>query len=204
MTRNYTLVGLPVSVQFDNTDSPLDPTHGMKVSTSITPTQSLGKKNATFFLLQGTGSTYFDLGRPGRSILAVRGEIGSAEGAGQFDLPPDKRFYAGGSGTVRGYRYQAVGPHFPDGNPEGGTGLAAATVEFRQRILDSYGVAVFADAGQVSANGPPFSGSWRVGTGIGARYYTVIGPIRLDVAVPIDKRPKDAIAEVYIGIGQAF
>ena len=137
-------------------------------------------------------------------MLALRGLVGGAGGASQFELPPDKRFYAGGSATVRGYKYQSVGPRFPDNKPQGGTSVAAGTVEFRQRILDSFGVAVFADAGQVTASGSPFAGNWAVGVGAGARYYTPIGPIRVDFAVPLNKRPGGNSFEFYIGIGQAF
>jgi translocation and assembly module TamA len=204
VTRDYTLLGIPVTAKYDSTDNLFDPTHGIRAAISVTPTQSLGKTNATFVLMQAVGSTYLDLGQPGRSVLALRGLIGDAQGASQFELPPDKRFYAGGSATVRGYRYQSVGPQFPDHNPQGGTAVSAGTVEFRQRILDKYGIAVFADAGQVTASGPPLSGTWRIGVGGGARYYTSIGPIRLDVAVPVNRQPGGDSFELYIGIGQAF
>ena len=129
---------------------------------------------------------------------------GTAEGASQFELPPDQRFYAGGSGTVRGYRYQSIGPLFADGNPQGGTSIVAGSVEFRQRILSDYGFAAFLDGGQASANGSPFVGGLKLGAGIGARYYTSFGPIRLDVAIPLTRIPNGGTFEVYIGIGQAF
>ena len=125
----------------------------------------------------------------GRSILALRGLVGQVSGAGVFGLPPDQRFYAGGSSTVRGYRYQTLGPQFPDRIPTGGTAISTGTVELRQRILGSYGVVGFVDVGQVSANGAPFTSNWHAGAGLGARYYTPIGPIRLDVAVPLNKLP---------------
>src|SRR6185369_1245959 len=112
-------------------------------------------------------STYVDVSGGGRSVLALRGLVGKIAGAGVFNLPPDQRFYAGGSSTVRGFRYQSVGPQFPDGKPTGGTAVSAGSVELRQRILDNYGVAAFVDAGQVNANGSPFSSGWRVGAGIG-------------------------------------
>jgi translocation and assembly module TamA len=121
-----------------------------------------------------------------------------------FGLPPDQRFYAGGSATVRGYRYQTLGPQFPDRRPTGGTAISTGTVELRQRILGSYGVVGFVDAGQVSSHGVPFSSNWHAGAGIGARYYSPIGPIRLDVAVPLNKIPGGDRLELYIGIGQAF
>jgi translocation and assembly module TamA len=138
------------------------------------------------------------------------------------DIPPDQRFYAGGSGTVRGYRYQSVGPEFPDGNPVGGTALTALNIEFRQRFGKSFGAAVFVDAGTVGEKLSPLSGlfhggrcsastteqgqtsCWAVGVGAGPRYYTPIGVLRLDLAVPTYRRPNDDRFEVYIGLGQAF
>ena len=204
VSRQYELVGLPMSLRFDNTSSLLDPTSGFRAAVLLTPTQSLGHNNATFVIAQLSGSAYFDLSGEGRSVVAMRGLVGKAYGAQEFSLPPDQRFYAGGSGTVRGFRYQSIGPQFADGKPTGGTAVSAGSVELRQRILGNYGVVAFVDAGQVTANGSPFTSNWRVGAGIGARYYTSIGPIRLDVAVPLNRQPGGDAFELYIGIGQAF
>jgi translocation and assembly module TamA len=191
-------------VKYDSTTNLLNPTSGVRAMLSVTPTQSLGKPDATFFITQLSGSTYLDLLSDGRSVLALRGLVGQVSGTGVFGLPPDQRFYAGGSGTVRGYRYQSIGPQFADEKPTGGTAISAGSVEFRQRILGNYGVVGFVDAGQVSNTGAPFTQSWRIGAGVGARYYTSIGPIRLDVAVPLNKEPGGDSFELYIGIGQAF
>jgi hypothetical protein len=129
--------------------------------------------------MQASASTYFDFTDNGRSVLALRGLVGEAFGVNnQFSLPPDQRFYAGGSGTVRGYRYQSIGPQFPDNNPTGGTAVSAGTVEYRQRILDKFGVVAFVDAGQV-ADRAACSLRMARRRGIGGRYYTAIGPIRL-------------------------
>jgi translocation and assembly module TamA len=204
MSHRYNLIGLPLSLKFDDTDNLFDPTEGLRATLLLTPLQSFGGSSATFVIGQLSGSTYFDLSGGGRSVLAMRGLVGKAFGANTFSLPPDQRFYAGGSGTVRGYRYQSVGPQFPDGKPTGGTAVGAGSVEFRQRILDKYGAVAFVDAGQVTANGSPFASTWRVGAGVGARYYTSIGPLRLDVAVPLNRQPHGDALEVYIGIGQAF
>ncbi len=208
MTDNYTLAGIPLTVKYDDTDNLFNPTHGVRAITQVTPTQSFTGKPGTFVLAQLTTSTYLDMSslwnQPGRSVIALRGIVGKAFGIGQFGLPPDQRFYAGGSATVRGYKYQSVGPQFPDGTPQGGTALSAATVEYRQRILGNYGFAAFVDAGQVTANGAPFAGNYHVGVGLGARYYTSIGPIRVDFAVPVNKEPGGDSFELYIGIGQAF
>jgi translocation and assembly module TamA len=203
-TRHYNLVGIPASLKYDSTTNLLDPTTGIRAALLVTPTQSISQPSATFVIAQLSGSTYLDLFNDGRSVLALRGLVGKASGVGVFGLPPDQRFYAGGSATVRGYRYQSLGPQFPDRRPTGGTAISTGTVELRQRILSNYGVVGFMDAGQVSSNGAPFSSSWHVGAGVGARYYTPIGPIRLDFAVPLQKVPGGDSFELYIGIGQAF
>jgi translocation and assembly module TamA len=212
-THYYTLAGLPLSVSYDSTDlaSPLDdPRHGMRDSLSVTPTHALGSPNATFIISQIKLASYFDLhdlglANPGRSVLAARALAGLAQGAGEFSLPPDQRFYGGGSGTIRGYRYQAVGPQFADGNPIGGTAIIAGSMEFRQRFGANYGAAFFVDGGQVSASLKPLPSVLRIGVGAGIRYYTPIGPIRLDIAVPTQRYSADDDRfEVYIGLGQAF
>ncbi len=205
VTRDYTLLGAPVGVKYDSTgpEGLFEPTHGIKGSFIATPTASF-TNSSQFVILQASGSTYLNLGAPGRSVVALRAVLGSIQGATTFNIPPDQRFYAGGSGTVRGYRYQSIGPKFASGRPTGGTALGAATVEFRQRFGESFGAAVFVDAGQVDTSSTPFGGDLRVGAGVGARYYTSIGPIRLDVALPLQKiRDNDAF-QLYIGIGQVF
>jgi translocation and assembly module TamA len=212
VSRSYTLVALPLTAKYDSTglDSPLaDPTHGARAAFTATPTQSLGGRSSTFAILQAAGSTYVDIGRhwfgtTGRSVLALRGLVGLIEGASQFELPPDQRFYGGGSATVRGFKYQSIGPLFADGNPIGGTAIDAGTIEFRQRLFGDFGAAAFVDAGQVSAQSTPFAGTLRVGIGIGARYYTPIGPVRLDVALPVNRPRHGDRFEIYLGLGQAF
>lgn len=226
LRSHYTLLALPFSILYNTTglSSPLeDPTHGMRASFSETPTLSLGTKNAKYFVTQASASFYFDLQRlhlsndPGRRVIALRALAGLAQGAGQYSLPPDQRFYAGGSGTVRGYRYQSVGPQFEDGNPIGGTAINAAQAEFRQRIGQSLGFVVFLDGGQVSRTVNPLDSTLRFGAGAGVRYYTAIGPLRLDFGIPINRegattsqipggiaRSAGDRFEIYIGLGQAF
>jgi len=204
--RSYTLLALPIGLRYDSTGTEglFEPTHGIKAAATATPTYDLSGPSSTFTILQAQASTYVNLAAPGRSVLAVRGLVGSVQGATTFQLPPDQRFYAGGGGTVRGYKYQSIGPKFHDNRPVGGTAVTAGTVEFRQRFGESFGAAVFVDAGQVDSSSAPFGGNLRAGAGVGARYYTPIGPIRLDVAVPLNKQRGDDTLELYIGIGQAF
>jgi translocation and assembly module TamA len=230
VTRNYTLLAMPLNVSLDTTHlaSVLeDPRRGVRASLSVTPTLALGHPNATFIISQINVAGYFDLAHllptdPGRTVLAARALAGVAQGAGEFSLPPDQKFYAGGSGTIRGYRYQSVGPTLPDGTPIGGTSIRAGSVELRQRFGTNFGAAVFVDAGTVKANLAAVPAAQpdtvRVGAGTGLRYYTPIGPIRFDVAVPAHRRhvtcnastisPPPACGddafEIYIGLGQAF
>jgi translocation and assembly module TamA len=237
LSRDYTLFGLPLSLSYDSTNlaSPLeDPLRGTRGALTLTPTLSLGRPNATFLITQASISHYIDLHDligtgPGRTVLALRALAGLAVGANEFSLPPDQRFYAGGSGTVRGYNYQSVGPQFtaPGGNPIGGTSMSAVNVELRQRIGENFGAAIFVDGGGVSESqsllpastgahcvGPPApnqarpaaaeSGVFCLGVGTGIRYYTPIGPVRVDIAVPALRREDDSRFEFYIGLGQAF
>ena len=204
VTRDYDLIQLPLGLKYDSTNSLFDATRGIRAQATVTPTESLLAPSATFTILQVSGSTYIDLTGRGRSVIALRALVGSVQGASTFQLPPDQRFYAGGSATIRGYAYQSVGPQFADGNPEGGTAIDAGTIEYRQRFGGSFGTALFVDAGQVNASASPFQGSLKIGAGVGLRYYTPIGPIRVDFAVPVVKQPNSGNFQIYIGIGQAF
>ncbi|HTY94073.1 MAG TPA: BamA/TamA family outer membrane protein [Steroidobacteraceae bacterium] len=211
-TFYYTLFALPLSLRYDSTDlvSPLvDPTHGFRAALTVSPTLSLGPPNATYIITQLRASAYLDLhdligSAPGRTVVAMRGLSGYAQGARYIDLPPDQRFYAGGSGTIRGYRFQSVGQQFADGTPVGGTAIDAGSVELRQRVGRSYGFAVFADGGRVAQTAQPFSGQYQFGAGAGARFYTPIGPLRVDFALPLERSANADRFEVYIGLGQSF
>ncbi|HTC52000.1 MAG TPA: BamA/TamA family outer membrane protein [Steroidobacteraceae bacterium] len=235
-TFYYTLFAIPLSLRYDSTDlsSPLlDPTHGMRAALTVTPTLSLGPPNATYVITQVRASAYLDLHdfgsltAPGRTVIAVHALYGYAQGASVIDLPPDQRFYAGGSGSVRGYPFESVGPQFSDpqylnttpqaakaalgsgfsiNTPIGGVAVDAASVELRQRVGRNYGFAVFADAGRVGQTALPFDGAYAVGLGTGMRYYTPIGPLRFDIAFPLHllPSPNNAHFELYIGLGQSF
>ncbi len=205
VTRDYNLIGIPLQIKYDSTTNLFDPTSGIRAAWLVTPTYAAGSQAPFFTTAQISASAYFDFSGKGRSVLAVRGLAGEIFGAANaFGLPPDQRFYAGGSATVRGFRYQSIGPQFPSGHPAGATGVSAGSLEFRQRIGESFGAAGFIDVGQASGRGAPFTSNWHAGAGVGVRYYTAIGPIRLDVAMPLNREPHGDSFELYIGIGQAF
>ncbi len=207
ITRLYELISIPLTAAYDGTglsDTLADPTKGYRASFAVTPTLAVGTTDLTFVVLQAAGSAYFDLSGDGRTVAAVRAIAGSILGGSNFSVPPDQRFYAGGSATVRGFRYQSIGPHFPDGSPVGAASVAAGTIELRQRVGEDWGIAAFVDAGQASDNVLPLTGAFNVGVGAGARYYTSIGAIRADIAVPLTHVPDTDSFQIYIGLGQAF
>ena len=131
--------------------------------------------------------------------------IGSIAGAPAAAVPANWRFYAGGGGSVRGYPFQSIGPRTAANTPFGGDGLLEAGLELRQRFGGNWGAVAFVDAGEVSVNeNPAAGGALAVGVGMGLRYYTPIGPVRVDLATPLDPAEGDAAVQLYIGIGQAF
>lgn len=202
----YELLSAPVTVSYDSTgilDGLRDPVTGLRAALAVTPTHTFGGGDSTFVLTQITASTYVDLAGDERSVLAFRALAATILGASSLALPPDQRVYAGGSATVRGYAYQSLGPQFPDRKPVGAKSVDAATFEFRQRIGADWGAAAFLDAGQAGA-GAPFTGKVYAGAGVGARYYTAIGAVRIDIATPLVKLPGADAFQLYIGLGQAF
>ncbi|MGA2343505.1 MAG: BamA/TamA family outer membrane protein [Steroidobacteraceae bacterium] len=210
----YTLLALPLTLSYDSTElaSPLDdPTHGIRGSVTLAPTRSVGHSDADFLIATVKVSGYFDLDHlfptdPGRSVLAARALAGTAQGADVLSLPPDQRFYGGGSSSIRGYPYQAVGPYFPGTTyPIGATAISAGSLEYRQRFGQSFGAAFFVDGGQVGNKFSLNPTNLFVGVGAGVRYYTPIGPIRLDLAVPLKRYDTDPSPfQIYIGLGQAY
>lgn len=207
-----TLLGLPVALRQDTTDSLLDPTRGFRLAIGTTPTKQLGGPGAQWLMLDNSVSGYADLSRVfdaearrGRIVAAARVRVGNIVGATLDDLPPDQRLYAGGGGSVRGYKFQSVGPLDEDDDPLGGRSAMEVNTELRLKVTDTIGVVPFVDVGSVDTSAiPRFSEDVAIGAGLGVRYYSPVGPIRADLAVPMSKRPSDDPWQLYISIGQAF
>jgi translocation and assembly module TamA len=201
--EDYTLLGFVTGLRYDTTTSLLNPTSGYRINLNATPYYSL-LDGTSYVRLQATGSTYLDLTGDQGSVLALRTSVGSALGASFDQITLDKRFYAGGGGSVRGYTYQSIGPRDAGNRPLGGASLLELSAEWRQRISGPWGAVAFVDAGSVSEDQTPGTGTLRVGVGAGLRYLTAIGPIRVDVGVPLNPQQGDPSYGVYVGIGQAF
>lgn len=205
--RTYGLWYTPVTLVYDSRDDMFDPHKGWNASLKFTPFfDTLGEADP-FFKSRATVSTYFDLSDSTIDpVLALRASYGFISGSDSIDVPASKRFYAGGGGSVRGFGYQEVGPKDDDGDPSGGLSLVETTAEMRFRLGQNIGMVTFLDAGQVYDDTlPDFSGDMAVGAGVGLRYYTDFGPLRFDVAVPVNqKNESDSSYQIYLSIGQAF
>jgi translocation and assembly module TamA len=204
-TENFGLVFLPTTLRFDNTESPLDPERGVRARAEYTPFWDLLSPGLFFQRVELSASTYFKLAESPRLVLAVRGRVGSITGAPRDSIPANRRFYAGGGGSIRGIPFQTASPLDEDDDPIGGRSLLETAVELRYNITETIGVVAFVDAGRAfEASYPDFSEPLIVGAGLGARYFTPIGPLRVDIAVPVDRRDVDDVLQVYVSLGQAF
>jgi translocation and assembly module TamA len=202
--EDYSLFGLPFVLRRDTTDDLLDPTIGSRQILTLTPYHSLSGPDLNFVTSRLEARKYLRLDNTGRMVLAGFAALGSIVGASRDALPADKRLYAGGAGSVRGYGYQRAGPLGPGNVPLGGISSLEVGVEFRYRITDTIGVAPFIEGGNVYPTSFPDRPTLLWGAGIGLRYYTIIGPVRLDLATPFTRRSGDDPIQVYISIGQAF
>jgi translocation and assembly module TamA len=198
----FTLAGLVLAARYDGTDSVLDPRRGLRLDLAATPYADLAEGGG-FIRAVGTARTYFDVLGDGGSVVALRGTLGSLVGASR-EVPLDKRFYAGGGGSVRGYTYQSIGPRDARNRPLGGSSLVEGSLELRQRLSGAFGMVAFVDAGSVTQSETPDFTDVRFGAGLGVRYATAIGPLRLDVGVPLNRQPGDSSYGIYVGLGQAF
>lgn len=206
--RDFLLFGLPTRLTRDTRDDPLDPTHGTRLAFTATPYLATVDQTLPFMRATVGGSAYWAVDAAERVVLAARGRLGTLVGAETEDVPASKRFYSGGGGSVRGFPFEELGPLDADGDPLGGRSLVEMGIEARIKVTESIGVVPFLDAGQVYDSLYPDLGQdtpLRYGAGLGLRYYTPIGPVRLDVATPLNqRRGVDNDFEIYISLGQAF
>lgn len=202
--REFTTGGLEGNLLYDGRNNKPDPSSGLYLEGNIQPFYEFQRGNfATRFTAEGRA--YYGFGATDRVILAGRVKLGSVVGADIADLPPNQLFLAGGGGSIRGYTYRSIGVETSTGETIGGRSLVEASGEVRTRVTDSIGVVGFVDAGYVGEQSyPDFSEQMRIGTGLGLRYLTGLGPIRLDVALPLNRRSGDPSYAFYVGIGQAF
>ncbi len=199
-----TLVGFTATGRYDTTDNPLDPTRGVRLAATVNAYPKLMGSTINLFEGRVSGSAYYALDEQADYVLAGRLAAGSLGGAPLADIPDSHRFFAGGGGSVRGYGFNTISPMM-FGQITGGSSLIEGSAEVRVRITPTIGLVPFLDFGSVSRSSlPGFSDYVGYGAGLGLRYLTPVGPIRLDVATPLNPRPGDSRYAIYVSIGQAF
>ncbi len=195
---------VPAGLMGDWRDDVLDPGSGATFSVLGAPyADTLGNPNS-FFKYRASGTGYLGLLEDKRAVLALRGSWGQIWGPSRDNIPADLRFYAGGGGSVRGYAYQTAG-NMIDDEPVGGKSLGEVSGEIRLKVTEDFGIVPFLDGGSTYEGFLPETGEefyW--GAGLGLRYYTTVGPIRLDVGFPLNPRSSDDPFQVYGSLGQSF
>jgi translocation and assembly module TamA len=200
--RTFLIGALPAVLSYDGSDDLLDPTRGFRLSFRFSPELSLHAGAFGYSRAQLDASFYQPVTE--RVVLAGRTRLGTIIGASRDAIAPSRRFYAGGGGSVRGYGYQRLGPRDPVfDDPIGGRSLAEFAIEARVRF-GNWGIVPFLDAGNIYTSPLPDVSSLRFGAGLGVRYHTRFGPIRVDVGTPLSPRKGDSRIAVYVSLGQAF
>lgn len=201
-TRDFSIAGFTAGAVWDARDNAQDATSGFYLAATAEPFYET-MRGYLAFRSTAEARAYWGL-MDDRFVLAGRAKIGALAGPALADIPPDRLFFAGGGGSVRGYAYRGIGVDNPDGTVTGGRYLLEGSLEARFRATDEIGVVGFIDGGYVAADTFPGLDQLRLGVGAGLRYYTSLGPLRLDFAVPLNKRARDPDYAIYVGIGQSF
>ncbi len=204
--ETFFVAALPGYALLDSTDDLLDPTRGYRLSLRLSPEVSRNRGVQSFYLRSRVEGSYYKQVNDGL-VLAGRAALGVINGAPLARIAPSRRYYAGGGGSVRGYGFREIGPRDEFGDPSGGRSVVelAAEARIRTGFFDgALSVVPFVDAGSVSPSTTPDFDEIRIGAGIGIRYNTGFGPIRVDVGVPLNPREGDAPVAVYVSLGQAF
>ena len=201
--RDFVTAGFLGGIAYDSRDNAADATEGIFAELTVEPFYEFNYGNAAA-RVTAEGRAYYSFDEENRFIAAGRLKVGALVDPPIEETPPDRLFLAGGGGSVRGYAYRSIGVETDEGTT-GGRSLIEASAELRVRVTQSIGVVGFVDAGYVGESAfPDFSEDLRIGVGAGLRYLTGFGPIRLDLAVPLDPREEDPSVAFYVGIGQAF
>ena len=187
----------------DNSNDPLDPTRGWRLEARMEPTYAVGDGSIAYLKASTQVSGYLPVDSLG-TVLAARVRFGSILGGDIPLVPAPDRFYAGGGGSVRGYGYQEVGPRYGDNTPSGGLSLFESSFELRQHVTEQWSVVVFLDAGDVGLRVNPDISHPQLGAGFGVRYNLGFGPLRVDIATPLQPREGDSALQLYLSIGQSF
>lgn len=202
-TDDHLLTTLTGRLDWDTRDDRLDPSEGFRATLLAAPAYDFLKDHA-FATFRADYATYRAFGEGNRFVLAGRIAAATLITDDIMDVAANKRLYVGGAGTVRGYAWNNIAPRDGMGDLVGGRSSLVASGELRYRMSETIGLVAFVDTGNAWESMVPGFDGIKVGVGGGLRYLTPVGPIRLDVAVPLQPGPGDPSWAVYVGLGQAF
>jgi translocation and assembly module TamA len=196
--RTATFLYPSLRAEFIDADDRLYPRNGISATGLLRGGLEAVGSDANFLQAQVTARWYKGLGE--RSRLITRGELGHTFTNALVDLPPSLRFYAGGDRSIRGYEWREVGPRIPaiPGRKAfalGAKNVITGSVEFEQYFNESWGAAVFVDSGSAFDDSPDM----RTGVGVGVRWRSPVGPLRVDIARGLDH--PDSGFQLYLNIG---
>lgn len=201
----YWLLGLPTYVKYSTANHMFNPTSGITVTYQPTPYENFKDKNVFFLKQRLICQWYWPFTENRKNCLAFRVQFGSIVGAKLTNIPMTKLFFGGSDDDLRGYRYWTVSPLNKNGDPTGGRSAIYCNIEPRFRVTEKIGIVPFFDIGNVQRTVyPTVCGKWHKSVGIGVRYFTFFGPLRLDVGFPLDRRKFDPRFRFYGSIGQTF
>ncbi|NGZ06703.1 MAG: outer membrane protein assembly factor [Magnetococcales bacterium] len=202
----YSILSLPLAITLDRSNDLLDPTSGWRLTTELAPHIVVTGSGSPFIRLNHKISRYQPWPDHPDWVMAVRAELDSTWGAKQNNIPADTLLYAGGGSSVRGYGQQMAGTVDNTGKPLGGLSVLALGAEVRHKLTDTMGIVGFVDTGRAfDSPWPTRLSDLFTGIGSGIRYQTPVGPLRLDIGMPLERRAGiDGAWQLYMSIGQAF
>lgn len=202
----FSLFKIPMQLMWIKTNSILDPTKGHTLYLKMIPSFQIIDDKFAYVINSVTATYYKPVTSNHKFVLATKLSLGSIYGTPNHAIPPSERLYAGSDNLLRGYKYMTVSPLDREHKPIGGRSLMVFSFEARIRSTETLGFVGFYDIGNVHKEYfPQFGRKQLQSTGIGLRYHTPVGPLRLDLAFPLNRRSHiDNSFQFYVSIGQAF
>ncbi|PIQ93557.1 MAG: outer membrane protein assembly factor BamA [Nitrospirae bacterium CG_4_10_14_0_8_um_filter_41_23] len=203
-TGALVISGIRLGIIYDTRDNPFYPEKGILSGISVKLTSPVFLSETSFIKLMFYGNAYQELIKGVVFAISLRGGI--AQGYLKTDeLPIVERFFLGGRTTVRGYEQDTLGPKGSDGNPTGGNVFLMENLEIRTSLGKGIGIVAFLDGGNVWVKIKDINSTdIKFTTGLGLRYNTPVGPIRIDYGQKLQRKPGESRGEIHFSIGHAF